>query len=80
MHGKQLRFLKLMTQFFGNLSSRKRGVKILRSVPDEYKCQHCGETKPLNSDYFQTVRSFKYGFSTYCLECDIVTRKVKPKD
>jgi hypothetical protein len=80
MQGKLPHFLKLMMHFFGNLSSKKRGVKILQSAPDEYKCQCCGETKPLNKDHFQTVKSFKYGFSTYCLECDIITRKIKPKD
>lgn len=80
MHDKLPRFLKSMTHFFGNLLSKKGDVKTLLSVPSEYKCQYCGKIKPLNKDHFQIVRSFKHGFSTYCLECDITTKKLKPKD
>jgi hypothetical protein len=45
------------------------GQKILLSVPSKYTCQFCKEEKPLDSDNFQTVKSFKSGYSTVCLEC-----------
>ena len=52
----------------------------LKSAPSEYTCQYCNQTKPLNEDFFQVVKSFKHGYSTYCKECDIQTRKLKSKD
>lgn len=80
MHGKWQHLLKSMMQSFGNLLLKTRGAKTLRFVPDEYKCQCCGEIKPLNKDHFQIVKTFKYGFSTYCLECDAASKKVKQRD
>lgn len=52
----------------------------LKSVPSEYTCQYCNQTKPLNEDFFQVVKSFKHGYSTYCKECDVNTRKLNPKN
>lgn len=46
------------------------------SVPNEYKCQYCNIIKSLDSDHFQIVKKFKYGFSTVCNECN----KFKPKE
>lgn len=59
--------------------SKLKGAKTLKSVPDEYKCQCCGETKPLNAEHFQIVKKFKYGYSTYCNECNILCNKPKKK-
>ena len=42
----------------------------------ERTCSKCGEVKPLSSEYFQTVKTFKSGYSYYCNECN----KPKPKD
>lgn len=75
MQNSQRSFLKLMMQLPGNLMSKIRGQKTSLSFPDEYKCQSCGEVKPLTEDYFQPVRKFKFGFSTYCNDCDKKTFK-----
>lgn len=37
--------------------------------PDTYICQGCKQSKQLNSSYFEVVKNFKYGFSTYCKDC-----------
>lgn len=50
--------------------------KTTLSAPSEYKCQYCDTTKPLNSDHFQIVKKFKYGYSTVCNECN----KPNPKE
>lgn len=52
----------------------------LKSIPSEYTCQHCEQTKSLNENFFQVVKNFKHGYSTYCNECDVQTRKLKPKN
>jgi protein-disulfide isomerase len=70
------RFLTLKEQFFGKISSKLKDAKTLKSVPNEYTCQYCKETKPLTEEHFQKVRNFKYGFSTVCNECS----KPKQKD
>jgi len=44
--------------------------KTTLSTPSEYKCQYCDITKPLNDENFQSVRKFKYGYSTVCNECN----------
>ena len=36
----------------------------------ERTCSKCGETKPLNEDYYQYVKHFKQKFSYYCNECN----------
>jgi hypothetical protein len=54
-----------------------KGQKILKSAPDEYKCQCCGALKSLNVSNFQIVNQFKYGFSTYCNECNEDSKKIK---
>lgn len=66
-----------MMQFFGKITSKLRGVKTLKYVPSEYKCQLCKESKVLNESNFQRVKNFKYGFSTYCNECDEKSKKIK---
>ena len=40
------------------------------------KCSKCGETKPLDAEHYQVVKSFKHGYSYYCNECN----KPKPRD
>lgn len=55
-------------------------LKKLKPIPSKYICQYCEQTKPLNQDFFQSVRGFKHGYSTYCNECDVNTRKLKPKN
>jgi hypothetical protein len=40
------------------------------------KCANCGEIKPLDSEHFQVVKSFRSGFSYYCNECN----KPKPRE
>lgn len=62
-------FLTWKEQFFGKIILKLRVVKKLKSVPNEYTCQYCRETKPLTDEYFQKVKNFKYGFSTVCNEC-----------
>jgi hypothetical protein len=57
--------------------SKRKDAKTLLSVPSEYQCQCCKQTKPLDADHFQVVKAFKYGFSTYCLTCNEECRKVK---
>ena len=37
--------------------------------PDTYICQGCEQSKQLNESNFEVVKNFKYGFSTYCLDC-----------
>jgi hypothetical protein len=61
--------LTLKERFFGNLLLKSKVQKTLKSVPDEYKCQYCKETKPLTTEYFQKIKHFKHGFSTVCNEC-----------
>lgn len=63
-------FLKLMMQLPGSLMSKIKEQKTSLSHPDEYKCQSCGEIKPITEEYYQPVKKFKFGFSTYCNECD----------
>ncbi len=41
------------------------------------KCIACGTEKPLNSDYFQPIQSFRKGYSFYCNICDAESRKQK---
>lgn len=77
MRDKWQHFLKSTMQSFGNLTSKRKGVKTLLSVPAEYQCQCCNQVKPLNADHFQVIRKFKYGFSTYCNICDIETKRLK---
>ena len=43
------------------------GRKTLLSPPSERKCQVCEETKPLTTEYFQAVKNFASGYSTYCM-------------
>lgn len=42
--------------------------------PDQYICQRCKKTYPLSDKFFQPVKNFKWGFSTYCNDCDKETR------
>jgi hypothetical protein len=56
-----------------------KSVKAFQSIPSEYKCQCCGEIKPLNKEHFQIVNKFKYGYSTYCNICNIVCNQPKEK-
>lgn len=46
-----------------------KGQKKLLSHPSEYQCQYCKQSKPLSTEYFQSVKGFKYGYSTVCLDC-----------
>lgn len=69
-----------MMQFFGKIMLKFKGAKTLKSAPVDYQCQCCGETKPLNKEHFQPVRKFKHGYSTYCNQCDIISKKIKPKN
>ena len=39
-------------------------------------CSKCEEVKPLDGEHFQVVKSFREGFSYYCLECS----KPKPRE
>ena len=41
------------------------------------RCTACGIEKMLTADNFQTVLSFAKGFSYYCNDCDIESRKQK---
>ena len=68
-------FLTLKEQFFGKITSKLKGVEKLKSVPNEYTCQYCKETKPLTDEYFQKIKHFKHGFSTVCNECSKPKRK-----
>jgi hypothetical protein len=63
--------------FFGNLMSRVLGRKILLSLPSERKCQVCEKVKPLTPEYFQIVKNFASGYSTYCNKCDQKSRTQK---
>lgn len=63
-------FLTLRERFFGKIISKIRDVKTSSSLHVERTCSKCKETKPLNLDYFQQVKSFKTGFSYYCNSCD----------
>jgi len=65
-----LHSLKLKIAFSGNPLSNNKVQKTLKSVPSEYKCQYCKETKPLTTEYFQKIKHFKHGFSTVCNECN----------
>ena len=39
------------------------------------KCSKCEEVKPLDSEHFQVVKSFREGYSFYCNECDKPPKK-----
>jgi hypothetical protein len=41
------------------------------------RCSLCGSVKPLTADNFQSAPSFAKGFSYYCNDCDIESRKQK---
>ena len=43
-------------------------------------CNCCNKTQPLNKKHFQVVKSFKQGFSFWCLDCDEKSKKPKPLD
>ena len=45
------------------------------SVFLQRKCVNCGEEKPLNTENYQAVKSFKSGFSYYCSICNAPKRK-----
>jgi hypothetical protein len=66
----------LKIAFFGNLLLKNKDQKTTSSLPNERTCSKCKELKPLNSEHFQVVKSFKSGFSYYCNECN----KPKPRD
>ena len=68
-------FLTWKERFFGKITSKLRVVEKLKSVPNEYTCQYCKETKPLTDEYFQKIKHFKHGFSTVCNECSKPKRK-----
>ena len=70
MQNIQQHFLTLKERFFGKITSKLKGVKTLKSVPNEYGCQYCEEIKPLNDEHFQKIKNFKHGFSTVCNECN----------
>jgi hypothetical protein len=40
-------------------------------------CSRCGVEKPLDKDHYQVVKAFKSGFSYYCNQCDIETKRPK---
>lgn len=42
-------------------------------------CSCCKKEKPLNSEHYQVVKAFKHGFSYYCNECNVETKKVGKK-
>lgn len=67
-------FTKSKMHFFGNLISKVLARKILLSHPSERKCQVCEKVKPLTSEYFQPVKNFASGYSTYCNKCDQKSR------
>jgi hypothetical protein len=67
--------LTLKGQFFGKITSKPKGVRTLKSVPNEYTCQYCKESKSLTEEHFQKVKNFKHGFSTVCNECSKPKRK-----
>lgn len=69
-------FSKLKMLSFGKIFAFLKIVKTSESIPDEYVCQKCKISKPLNKENFQSVKMFKYGFSTYCNECDLESKKV----
>lgn len=54
--------------------SKLMGRKTLLSPPGERKCQVCEKVKPLTTEYFQPVKNFASGYSTYCNECDQKSR------
>ena len=68
-------FLTWKEQFFGKITSKLKGVQTLKYVPSEYTCKYCEKSKPLTLEHYQQVKTFKYGFSTVCNECN----KSKPK-
>lgn len=70
MQNNQQSFLKLMMLLPGNLMLKILGQRTSLSHPNEYKCQSCNQIKPLTKEYYQSVSKFKFGFSTYCNECD----------
>ena len=41
------------------------------------RCSLCGSVKPLTADNFQILLFFAKGFSYYCNDCDIESRKQK---
>jgi hypothetical protein len=49
----------------------------LIQTPSKYTCQYCNVEKELNSENFQKVRNFKYGYSTVCNECHVESKKIK---
>ena len=59
--------------------SKLMGRKTLLSPPGERKCQVCEKVKPLTTEYFQPVKNFASGYSTYCNECDQKSRVQKEK-
>jgi hypothetical protein len=42
-------------------------------------CSCCDKEKPLNKKHFQVVKSFKQGFSFWCLDCNEESKKLKPR-
>jgi hypothetical protein len=40
-------------------------------------CNCCNKSQPLNKKHFQVVKSFKQGFSFWCLDCDEKSKKPK---
>ena len=42
-------------------------------------CSCCQKEKPLNKKNFQVVKSFKQGYSFFCLDCDEKAKKPKPR-
>jgi len=43
-------------------------------------CSCCKKEQPLNKKHFQVVKSFKQGYSFFCLDCDEKAKKPKPRD
>jgi len=68
-------FWTLKEQFFGSLLLKNKEQKTSSSLHDERTCSRCKETKPLNLENFQSVKSFKTGFSYYCNQCDKPLKK-----
>jgi hypothetical protein len=62
-------FLKLKMPFFGSRTLKVKEQGKSSSHRNEYQCQYCKQSKPLSTEYFQSVKGFKYGYSTVCLDC-----------
>ncbi len=45
--------------------------------PKSRICTRCTQEKDLNSDNYQVVKAFKYGYSFYCNICNVDMRKTK---